>query len=1123
VQKKSIIAGRSFQRNDEDLSQVTANLGALNFEEEDDHDTSPVPVQTGNLPEYACKYCGIHEPASVVQCNICRKWFCNGRGSTSGAHIVNHLVRSRHKEVTLHKNGPLGETVLECYSCGSRNVFLLGFIPAKADSVVVLLCRQPCAAQSSLKHMNWEPEAWQPLILQRQFLSWLVKVPNVNDQMRCRPITSQQITTLEELWKNDTSASVVDLQKPGIDEEPQPVLLRYENGMAYYGIFGPLVGMEADYNKKLKESQTQENITVRWDIGLNKKIIAYFNIAKADTEIRLMHGDELRLRYVGDAGKHWSVIGHVIKIPDNFSEEVGIELKCNLSVPTDISSNFILDYVWKSTSFDRMERALKRFAYEKLCVSNHIYRKLLGHQSGDTFDLSSDALLAGNYKINRISVDNLPELNRSQAYAVKHALERPLSLIQGPPGTGKTVTSAAIIYHMVKSAVSSGNESSRNQVLVCAPSNTAVDQLTEKIHQSGLKVVRLCAKSREAISSPVSFLALHNQIRNMDKNSELNKLQQLKEETGELSFADEKRYSHVKKACERELLESADVICCTCVGAGDHRLTRYRFNSVLIDESMQATEPECMVPIALGARQLVLVGDHCQLGPVVMCKKAGKAGLSQSLFERLVILGMRPLRLEVQYRMHPILSRFPSNFFYEGCLQNGVQAEERVIKGLDFPWPQPGKPMFFYCCQGNEEIAASGTSYLNRTEAAFVEQLTTKLLKCGLKPSQIGIVTPYEGQRAYLVQYMQYNGSLHNKLYLEIEVASVNAFQGREKDFIIMSAVRSNDHQGIGFLADPRRLNVALTRAKYGLILVGNPKVLCKQPLWYHLLTFYKENRVLVEGALNNLKECLIQLNRPKNMVSHFVPGNNYLRNQPANQNAFSSAGFGTQANAIASVNDTPQSDLLNLNAWRNLSNLPIPPLPFNFNNNGPFRQHDPLSFFHPQDTATAAAATSGFSNLPVPLGMFLNMVGAPNSAASNVSNTHNSSVIQRPSNTPMIQSNSSSASTMNSARFNLPSANRKANPSLRPKSAQQRGPNGSVNNLNVIANDMAVVGGSNEGRPMSTNSQKLSQAPLTQQLSQMNFQNSSMSQATFTQPPMSQQDFSQVTFTRISLQFSSF
>jgi len=243
-----------------------------------------------------------------------------------------------------------------------------------------------------------------------------------------------------------------------------------------------------------------------------------------------------------------------------------------------------------------------------------------------------------------------------------------------------------------------------------------------------------------------------------------------------------------------------------------------------------------MVPVVLGARQLILVGDHCQLGPVVMSKKAAKAGLSQSLFERLVVLGIRPIRLQVQYRMHPALSAFSSNIFYEGLLnidssigfyiqskfiylslgslQNGVTASERTIKNLDFPWIQFDKPMLFHCSLGQEEISSSGTSYLNRTEANMVEKTATRLLKSGIKPEQIGIITPYEGQRAFIVQHMQYSGSLNEKLYQEIEVASVDAFQGREKDFIILSCVRANENQGIGFLNDPRRLNVALTRAK---------------------------------------------------------------------------------------------------------------------------------------------------------------------------------------------------------------------------------------------------------------------------------------------------------------------
>jgi regulator of nonsense transcripts 1 len=181
-------------------------------------------------------------------------------------------------------------------------------------------------------------------------------VPSEQEQLRARQITAQQINKLEELWKDgNVEATFQDLEKPGVDEEPQQVLLRYEDGYQYQNIFGPLVKMEADYDKKLKESQTQDNIEVRWDQGLNKKIIAYFTIAKSDTDMRLMHGDELRLRYLGELLKPWSGVGHVTKIPDNYSEEVGIELKSNIGVPTDCTVNFVVDFVWKSTSFDRFE------------------------------------------------------------------------------------------------------------------------------------------------------------------------------------------------------------------------------------------------------------------------------------------------------------------------------------------------------------------------------------------------------------------------------------------------------------------------------------------------------------------------------------------------------------------------------------------------------------------------------------------------------------------------------------------------------------------------------------------------------------------------------------------------
>uniref|UniRef100_A0A9I9D6N5 Regulator of nonsense transcripts 1-like protein n=1 Tax=Cucumis melo TaxID=3656 RepID=A0A9I9D6N5_CUCME len=853
--------------NNQMVDALAAGMSGLTFEDTGDDDN--YEFGKGNFTEHACRYCGVSNPACVVRCNVpsCRKWFCNSRGNTSGSHIVNHLVRAKHKEVCLHKDSPLGETILECYNCGCRNVFLLGFISAKTESVVVLLCREPCLSVNALKDMNWDLSQWCPLIDDRCFLQWLVKIPSEQEQLRARQISAQQINKIEELWKTNPDASLEDLEKPGVDDEPQPVALKYEDAYQYQNVFAPLIKLEADYDKMMKESQSKDNVTVRWDIGLNKKRIAYFVFPKEDNELRLVPGDELRLRYSGDAAHPaWHSVGHVIKL--TAQEEVALELRASQGVPVDVVHGFSVDFVWKSTSFDRMQGAMKTFAVDETSVSGYIYHHLLGHEV--------EVQMVRNTLPRRFGAPGLPELNASQVFAVKSVLQKPISLIQGPPGTGKTVTSAAIVYHMAKQG--------QGQVLVCAPSNVAVDQLAEKISATGLKVVRLCAKSREAVSSPVEHLTLHYQVRHLDtsERSELHKLQQLKDEQGELSSSDEKKYKALKRATEREISQSADVICCTCVGAGDPRLSNFRFRQVLIDESTQATEPECLIPLVLGAKQArgaVLVGDHCQLGPVIMCKKAARAGLAQSLFERLVLLGVKPIRLQVQYRMHPSLSEFPSNSFYEGTLQNGVTINERQSTGIDFPWPVPNRPMFFYVQMGQEEISASGTSYLNRTEAA-----------------NIGVITPYEGQRAYIVNYMSRNGALRQQLYKEIEVASVDSFQGREKDYIILSCVRSNEHQGIGFLNDPRRLNVALTRARYGIVILGNPKVLSKQPLWNSLLTHYKEHECLVEGPLNNLKQSMIQFQKPKKIYNDrrlffaggpgVVPNDNFGPVAPSGPNA---------------------------------------------------------------------------------------------------------------------------------------------------------------------------------------------------------------------------------------------
>ncbi|KAJ2765770.1 ATP-dependent RNA helicase, partial [Coemansia nantahalensis] len=605
----------------------------------------------------------------------------------------------------------------------------------------------------------------------------------------------------------------------------------------------------ADYDRRIREAQTQDGITVRWDTSLNSRKLAYFQLPKYELgEVRLAIGDELRLLYSGPPLKQpWSGSGRVTKLPNSVNDEICMELATG-NAPTDITAGFSIDFVWKSTTFDRMKAAMKKFAVMEASVSEYIYHRLLGH---DVETTELDTRLP-----KRFHAPGLPELNASQVDAIRMTLRSPLSLIQGPPGTGKTVTTATLVYHLAKATTGT--------ILVCAPSNVAVDQLTEKVHLTGLRVVRISARNREELESRISHLELHTQALMNDTIPELQRLHRLKTTVGELSSKDQAQYSRLRLQSEMEILGHADVILCTCVGAGDRRLSNFQFRTVLIDESTQASEPECLIPLVMGARQVVLIGDHQQLGPVILSKTAANAGLSQSLFERLVFLGIRPHRLVVQYRMHPCLSEFPSNFFYEGSLQNGVTAQDRTRGDIGFPWPNPSKPMMMLACNGVEEIASNGTSYINRVEASACERIVTRMLKTDIRPEQIGVITPYEGQRSWVVHHMVQAGSLPAETYKEVEVASVDAFQGREKDYIIVSCVRNNEHQGIGFLSDPRRLNVALTRAKYGAIVLGSPRVLSRNPLWHELLSHFKHHGVLVEGQLTSLVQSTARLSKPR-------------------------------------------------------------------------------------------------------------------------------------------------------------------------------------------------------------------------------------------------------------------
>lgn len=851
----------SIDSNQLNYNSLDSNYNSL------DSNYNPLNSTTHDYP--SCSYCSISCTKSLVKCDICQRWFCNASTGTSGSHIVTHLVHARHNQVSLHGDSDLGATALECYNCGSRNVFILGFVSAKQDSVVVILCRIPCAQK---KDATWDTSHWQPIIDNRLFLPWVAEIPSEEDLISAREVQNLLIVKLESQWRMNLKATIDDITEIE-DEETEilPILMRYNDAIDYQKSFAPLVDIEAKHDKMLKDAASLELITVEWYQEDNKHFVqtSLSNVEACNLKVTV--GDRFILRYSGVAHEPWTCLAFVIKLPTLLSKVYTLELEgpidedasseLNLTVnnlidnppPTHIKSGFTAQFVWKGTSYDRMQIALKKFALSLKLTSSYIYHKLLGHEVAPVeFDLKFPK---------RLSHPAIGELNPSQVNAVRSALVQPLTLIQGPPGTGKTVTSATIIYHLLRV--------SNHQILVCAPLNVAVDHLTQKLLDAGISVVRMAARSREDSESILDDkLYLHNMVTDQH-TTQLKRLMTLRQNR-ELTKKENNLYLKKLHALQFKILSKCKVVCTTCAGAGDYRIAKRTFRTVLIDESTHAYEPESLIPIVKGAKQVILVGDHQQLGPTILDKRAGNAGLQQSLFERLITLGHVPIRLEVQYRMHPALSEFPSNMFYEGTLQNGVTSDQRVAKNSTFPWPVENQPMMFWGNYGREEISASGHSYLNRVEAMNAERVVSRLFRDGVDPSDIAVITPYEGQRSYIAQYMLLNCLIPElkDSYMNVEITSVDAFQGREKNYIILSCVRANDSQIIGFLSDPRRLNVALTRAKYGLVVLGNPRALCKNRLWVYLLAHFREKGCLVDGPLDALQLSMVPLGKAYNSLA---------------------------------------------------------------------------------------------------------------------------------------------------------------------------------------------------------------------------------------------------------------
>ena len=438
-------------------------------------------------------------------------------------------------------------------------------------------------------------------------------------------------------------------------------------------------------------------------------------------------------------------------------------------------------------------------------------------------------------------------LNDTQQQAVRFALAaRDVALIHGPPGTGKTTT----VVELIRRAIHRGEK-----VLACAPSNLAVDNILERLLARGVRAVRLGHPARVTAD-----LRAHTLDLLVQEHPDVKLARKLVKEAMGL-FRKAGRYTrsapapgarqenrqearnlladarHLEAQAVEHILDTADVLCATTTALNHEVLGRRRFDLGVIDEACQSTEPGCWLPL-LWCEKIVLAGDHCQLPPTVVSREAAAQGLGVSLFERLMgtFNGSIARVLTVQYRMHEAIMDFPSQEFYESKLAAHPSVSEHLLADLQGVADNDSTrmPIEFIDTAGasfDEELEPDGESRLNRQEATLVCRKVRDLLEWGVAPGDIAVIATYAAQVRLLRERLSVPG---------LEIDSVDGFQGREKEAVVISLVRSNTRGEIGFLQEVRRMNVAMTRARRKLLVVGDSATLSTDPFYRRMIDTFE-------------------------------------------------------------------------------------------------------------------------------------------------------------------------------------------------------------------------------------------------------------------------------------------
>lgn len=452
----------------------------------------------------------------------------------------------------------------------------------------------------------------------------------------------------------------------------------------------------------------------------------------------------------------------------------------------------------------------------------------------------------------------IPQLNLSQNRAVRHVLSvNDIGVVHGPPGTGKTTSLVQAIRLTLQS---------ENQILVCAPTNSAVDLLTEKLVELGINVLRLGHPARMAdellnssVDGKIAASPYYKDIKNLRRNAEeyFKMAGKYKRVFGKEEAQQRTAYYTEAKNCIKEarlledfivdeLFKTAQVICCTPVTSTHRALQRKKFNTLFFDEASQALEPMVWIPL-LKCKRLILCGDHFQLPPVVKSIEAKKGGLDETLLDRCIKLPDAVSLLNRQYRMSSAIMGFSNQYFYNNELIADESVSAHALVNDEYSFLSKSIEFIDTAGCSFDEIQNPETlSYFNPKEGDILFKHLQQLLldytaNENLPSISVGIISPYKEQREWLKENINHLELDKSKLD-SLSVKTIDGFQGEERDVIYISLVRSNDKHEIGFLNDLRRMNVAITRAKKKLVVIGDSATIGSSPFYQSFLEYCEKN-----------------------------------------------------------------------------------------------------------------------------------------------------------------------------------------------------------------------------------------------------------------------------------------